>query len=190
MSFSSHSKDFLWLQLRDLPYFRGVLRAVESRFYQDIELPRPILDLGCGDGHFVTITFDEPIDFGIDPWTGPVHQAEKRGGYTTVVQGNGDKIPVSDGSYATVMSNSVLEHIPDLDPVLAEVHRVSSANRGTFRWPGQFANRFMLKLTTNLKGRILSILPAGSMVDEPRKSRTQCIRLFKSPVDAMEGRRA
>lgn len=124
MPSSSHSKDFLWLQLRDLPYFRAVLRAVESRFYQDIDLPRPILDLGCGDGHFVTITFDEPIDFGIDPWTGPVHQAESRGGYRTVVQGAGDEIPVPDGSYATVMSNSVLEHIPDLDPVLAEVKRV------------------------------------------------------------------
>ena len=80
MPSSTQKKDFLWLQLRDLPYFRGVLRAVESRFYQDIELPRPVLDLGCGDGHFVTVTFDTPIDFGIDPWTGPVHQAVGRGG--------------------------------------------------------------------------------------------------------------
>lgn len=128
MSASSHSKDFLGLQLRDLPYFRGVLRAVESRFYQDIELPGPVLDLGCGDGHFVTITFDEPIDFGIDPWTGPVNQAARRGGYRVVVQGSGDEIPVPDGSYASVMSNSVLEHIPDLEPVLAEVARVLRPN--------------------------------------------------------------
>jgi SAM-dependent methyltransferase len=121
---SSNPKDFLWLQLRDLPYFRGVLRAVESRFYQKIDLPQPVLDLGCGDGHFVTITFDQPIDFGIDPWSGPVKQAARRGGYRIVVQGSGDRIPVPSKTFASVMSNSVLEHIPDLDPVLAEVARV------------------------------------------------------------------
>ena len=124
MPSSSHLKDFLWLQLRDLPYFRAVLRAVKSRFYQDIELPQPVLDLGCGDGHFVTITFDKPVDFGIDPWAGPVKQAGLRGGYRIVVQGTGDEIPVLDGTFASVMSNSVLEHIPELDPVLAEVARV------------------------------------------------------------------
>ncbi|HWQ04218.1 MAG TPA: class I SAM-dependent methyltransferase [Longilinea sp.] len=124
MPSSSQPKDFLWLQLQDLPYFRAVLRAVESRFYQDIPLPQPVLDLGCGDGHFVTITFDKPIDFGIDPWTGPVKQAAQRGGYRIVVQGAGGEIPVPDGTFASVMSNSVLEHIPELDPVLAEVARV------------------------------------------------------------------
>ncbi len=41
-----------------------------------------------------------------------------------MVQGAGDEIPVPDGSYASVMSNSVLEHIPDLDPVIREVARV------------------------------------------------------------------
>ena len=124
MPSSIRPKDFLWLQLRDLPYFRAVLRAVESRFYQGIELSRPVLDLGCGDGHFVTITFDKQIDFGIDPWTGPVKQAVQRGGYRLVIQGSGDEIPVPAGTFASVMSNSVLEHIPELDPVLAEVARV------------------------------------------------------------------
>jgi len=55
-------KDYLWLNIRELHYFRGLLRAVEARFYQDIELPRPILDVGCGDGQFATIAFDSPID--------------------------------------------------------------------------------------------------------------------------------
>ena len=46
------NKDYLWLNLRDLPYFRAMLRAVEAEFYQEFELPSPTLDLGCGDGHF------------------------------------------------------------------------------------------------------------------------------------------
>ncbi len=117
-------KDYLWLQIKDLPYFRGLLRAVEARVYRDIELPGPVFDLGCGDGHFATIAFDHPLDVGLDPWTGPVRQAGKRGGYHEVIQGAGDRLPFPSQYFGSAVSNSVLEHIPELDPVLAEVARV------------------------------------------------------------------
>ena len=68
-------EDFLFRHVRDLPYFRGLLRAVESRFYQDLELRRPVYDLGCGDGHFASVTFEQRIDVGLDPWHGPIHEA-------------------------------------------------------------------------------------------------------------------
>ena len=64
-------KDFLWLHLRDLPYFRSITRAVEAQFFQQFELARPILDIGSGDGHFASVTFADPLDIGLDPWTGP-----------------------------------------------------------------------------------------------------------------------
>jgi SAM-dependent methyltransferase len=118
------SKDYLGLQLQDMPYFRAVLRAVECRFYQDFELPGPVLDLGCGDGHFVTVAFDHPLDAGVDPWTGPVRQAGKRGGYRMVAQGYGDRLPFEDGYFSSAISNSVLEHIPDVDSVVCEISRV------------------------------------------------------------------
>ena len=54
---STDTDDLLWRHLRGVPAFRALLRAVESRFYQDLELPRPVLDLGCGDGHFAGTTF-------------------------------------------------------------------------------------------------------------------------------------
>lgn len=117
-------KDFLGLQLKDMPYFRAVLRAVECRFYQDYPLPSPTLDLGCGDGHFATLAFDRKLEVGIDPWTGPVIEAGLRGGYNLAVQGFGDKLPFSDDYFSSAVSNSVLEHIPDLEPVLAEMNRV------------------------------------------------------------------
>lgn len=117
-------KDYLWLNLRELPYFRAILRAVEARFYQDYDLQGPVLDLGCGDGHFATITFDRPLDVGLDPWTGPLRLASKRNWYPMVVQGLGHQIPFEDGYFNAAVSNSVLEHIPDLDPVLAEMGRV------------------------------------------------------------------
>ncbi len=117
-------KDYLGLQLKDMPYFRAVLRAVECRFYQDYPLTSPVLDLGCGDGHFATLAFDHKLDVGIDPWAGPVLEAGKRGGYHLAVQGYGDKLPFPDGYFASALSNSVMEHIPELDPVLAEMNRV------------------------------------------------------------------
>jgi SAM-dependent methyltransferase len=118
------NRDFLWVQISELPYFRGLLRAVESRFYRDIPLQQPVLDLGCGDGHFASRTFDQPIAVGIDPWAGPVRLAAGSGAYDEVIHGSGDQMPFSDGFFNTCISNSVLEHIPDLDPVLAETARV------------------------------------------------------------------
>ncbi|MEW5868773.1 MAG: class I SAM-dependent methyltransferase [Chloroflexota bacterium] len=120
-------KDFLWLQLRELPYFRGLMRAVEASFYPEIELPSPVLDVGCGDGHFVTAAFENnrlPIDVGLDPWGAPLREATRRGGYRALVQAEGDRMPFPDGYFSSAFSNSVLEHIPDVEAVLAEVHRV------------------------------------------------------------------
>lgn len=124
VNLSVQNRDFLGLQLKDMPYFRAVLRAVESRFYQDYPLPAPVLDLGCGDGHFVTVAFDHALDVGLDPWTAPVREAGKRGSYHLTTQASGGRMPFADGYFASALSNSVLEHIPELDPVLSEMNRV------------------------------------------------------------------
>lgn len=118
-------KDFLWLHLYELPYFRSLVRANEARFYQDLELPAPILDIGCGDGHFASIAFEQSIDIGIDPWTGPLHKAKAATNiYRNLIQASAAEIPVPDGHFSSAISNSVLEHIPDVDAVLFETARV------------------------------------------------------------------
>ncbi len=121
---STDKPDFLWLHLRDLPYFRALLRAVEAQFYQDFDMPSPVLDVGCGDGHFATVTFDRPLDVGLDPWGGPIREAARRGGYRLLVQADGGYMPFPDAHFASGLSNSVLEHIPHVDRVLAETARV------------------------------------------------------------------
>jgi ubiquinone/menaquinone biosynthesis C-methylase UbiE len=117
-------KDHLWNQVSSMPYFRGLLRAVEGRFYETIALPAPTLDLGCGDGHFASLVFDRKLDVGLDPWEAPLKEAEKRGPYQEVVRADGDQIPYPDAYFSSAVSNSVLEHIPDLDPVLNDLARV------------------------------------------------------------------
>jgi SAM-dependent methyltransferase len=120
----SPKKDFLWLHLRDLPYFRAMLRAVEAEFYQDYDLPSPTLDLGCGDGHFASIAFNRKLEVGLDPWAPPIKKARLSGGYKHLVLADGAKIPFEAGYFASAVSNSVLEHIPHIDQVLVETARV------------------------------------------------------------------
>jgi SAM-dependent methyltransferase len=116
--------DLLWKHLKTVPAFRALLRSVEARFYPNIDLPEPILDLGCGDGHFARLTFDQPLLAGIDPWWGPLKKAKDSGAYTHVIQSLGNQLPFSTNYFGSVISNSVLEHIPDVQPVLSDVSRV------------------------------------------------------------------
>ncbi len=117
-------KDFLFLHLRDLPYFRALIRAVEASFYQTLELPAPTLDVGCGDGHFARLTFERKIEVGLDPWHAPIHEARKGGAYDLLVEADAAQAPFPGGTFASAFSNSVLEHIPHIDAVLADVNRV------------------------------------------------------------------
>ncbi len=117
-------KDFLQLHLRDLPYFRALIRAVEAAVYQDLDLPAPVLDVGCGDGHFASLTFDRRIDVGLDPWHAPIQEAGTRRAYRLLVEADGARAPFADGVFASAFSNSVLEHIQPVEAVLAEIGRL------------------------------------------------------------------
>lgn len=116
--------DLLWRHLRDLPAFRALLRAVEASFYADLPLRRPTLDVGCGDGHFAAAAFEGGLDAGFDPGWGSLAEARERRAYHVLAQAEGARMPYPDGCFAMVVSNSVLEHIPRVQPVLEEVARV------------------------------------------------------------------
>lgn len=116
--------DYLWAHLTELPYFRSLLRAVEANFYQDVEFPEPVLDVGCGDGHFASVAFDQEIDIGIDPDLRALQEAQGRKAYHGLVQSDGARLPYAEASIGSAFSNSVLEHIPDLEAVLLDVGRV------------------------------------------------------------------
>ena len=111
-------------QLQELPAFRALLRAVEADFYADLPMPAPVLDLGCGDGHFASVAFMHKLDVGLDPWTGPLREARFRNGYHILTHADGARMPFPDAHFATIVSNSVLEHIPDVEPVVREAARV------------------------------------------------------------------
>jgi SAM-dependent methyltransferase len=129
--------DPLQRHLCELPAFRALLRAVEARFYRDLPMPEPVLDLGCGDGHFASVAFDRPLAAGFDPAWASLQEARLRGAHRILAMAEGGRMPFSDGTFGTVVSNSVLEHIPDLPPVLAETARVlQPGGRFYFSVPG------------------------------------------------------
>lgn len=122
------AEQILWQNVLQLPAFRALLRAVESSFYQTISLPSPTIDLGCGDGQFAQVTFRQPLTLGLDPERRFLQEAIRQRGYRHLVQADAACIPCPDAWFASGMSNSVLEHIPDVEAVLQEVARVLKPN--------------------------------------------------------------
>jgi SAM-dependent methyltransferase len=118
-------------------------RSLECRLYPTVPFERPILDLGCGEGLFAKILFQEQIDTGIDPNPHELERARQLGAYRELIECYGDRIPKPDGSYRTVFSNSVLEHIPDVEPIFAEVFRIlAPEGRFHFTAPSPRFERF------------------------------------------------
>jgi SAM-dependent methyltransferase len=139
------SDDLLWQQLKTLPAFRALLRAVEARFYYHVPLPEPTLDVGCGDGHFARMAFPgRRITAGVDPWWRPLQKSVRGGNYMAPIQALGDNLPFADDYFASAFSNSVLEHIPDIQPVLNEVSRVlRTGGRFLITMPSQYFNEYL-----------------------------------------------
>ena len=99
-------------------------RYYECRILEKFPFNDPVLDIGCGDGLFAHILFSNKIDTGIDMNSRELERAQELGAYVELVHARGDSIPKPDGVYSTIISNSVLEHIPDLGPVFREIHRL------------------------------------------------------------------
>lgn len=119
-------RDFIYEYARQAPLALALERALECRLLADYPLARPVLDVGCGDGRFVEILYGAatPIDYGLDADPAEIARAAPRRVYATLFTASATAIPLADGSVATVVSNSTLEHIQPLREVLAEVTRV------------------------------------------------------------------
>jgi SAM-dependent methyltransferase len=149
-------KEFLHRYLSVAPAALAVERSMECNILASKQFARPVLDVGCGDGVFASILFNDKIDTGIDFDADEIRRAMAFGAYGELVVCGGDAIPKPDGSFRTIFSNSVLEHIPDLLPVVREVHRLLAVG-GYFYvtiptdrweaavWPARLLSAFGLK---------------------------------------------
>jgi SAM-dependent methyltransferase len=116
--------NFLFNYIKNAPLALGIERSLECEIMRRQKFERPVLDIGCGDGLFSYILVDEKIDVGIDPDGRELERARKYGMYDELIQCCGDNIPKESGTFNTILSNSVLEHIAEPFPVLNEASRL------------------------------------------------------------------
>jgi SAM-dependent methyltransferase len=124
---AEESRDFLKAYLAEAPLALAILRAVECRELAECELDPPILDLGCGDGLTARILWGESadwIDAGLDLSLSGLLAAKGRGMYRCLTCADLTHIPFADHVFGAVLSNCVLEHVPDLAAGLREIARV------------------------------------------------------------------
>jgi SAM-dependent methyltransferase len=110
--------------LRFAPLSLALWRAAEARAIASAPLPRPLLDVGCGFGEFGRVFFEEPADVGLDVSRSDLRLNLAHNPYRSLVQADGCRLPFRDAAFASVLSVSVVEHIPNADEVLPEAWRV------------------------------------------------------------------
>lgn len=164
-------KYFLTAYLKERPLFLSLIRAKEAYLYQkSLPFKKPILDVGCGDGMFAKITFAKMIDIGLDLKESRIEEAKKQKIYKKFITYDGRHIPMPARSFATVVSNCVLEHVEDIEHVLKEIYRVMKPG-------GLFLTTVMAKpWEEHLFG---SVLMGNSYKDWMRKKQVH-LNLFSS----------
>ncbi|OGY20661.1 MAG: hypothetical protein A3A65_00525 [Candidatus Chisholmbacteria bacterium RIFCSPLOWO2_01_FULL_49_14] len=112
--------------LLQAPSAWAVIRALEAEVLEQFSFRPPILEIGCGDGIFSQVLFAKKgaVDVGIDIHKQELERASKTGVYKHLILTSATDIPLKAQSQRTVFSNGVLEHILELEKVLAEVSRV------------------------------------------------------------------
>ncbi len=124
--------DYLTPLLTNAPASWALIRANEIRALDGIEFKQPSLDVGCGDGLVAKIILSnkriKKFDVGIDLSLREINKAQKSGAYKKCIVANVYDLPFPDQAFQTVFSNSVVEHIPNLQQALSEMSRVLKKN--------------------------------------------------------------
>jgi SAM-dependent methyltransferase len=99
-------------------------RAAELKALRQCTFAAPVLEIGCGNGRFASLLLPR-VEWGIDLNPRQIAKcAERNGLYGHLGSMDARALKFADGVFATVFANCVIEHIPDLDLVLAECRRV------------------------------------------------------------------
>ena len=103
--------------------WQTLLRALEACRLAQGNYQERTADLGCGKGQ-VASSMGVRFNLGLDIDYRAVLSAKQRGIHDTGLCADICSLPLRDESLATIMCNSVFEHIPDLDVGVSEISRV------------------------------------------------------------------
>ncbi|HET9015557.1 MAG TPA: class I SAM-dependent methyltransferase [Thermomicrobiaceae bacterium] len=101
----------------------GLWRAAEVAALREHGYHRPVLDFGCGDG-LVGSQVLRRIDIGVDPNAAALERARPLGVYRRLEAEPIERVDLPPASVATVVSNSVVEHLERPEEALAAVARL------------------------------------------------------------------
>jgi SAM-dependent methyltransferase len=83
--------------------------------------PGPVLDVGCGDGLFARIAFDDVEVWGIDIDAAEGRWAAASQAYSQVILGDVTRAALPAGFFGTCVANCSLEHVPRIDLALKNI---------------------------------------------------------------------
>lgn len=117
-------EDYFRDYLEKCPIAMAFWRSLECHRFSKEKLDHPVLDVGCGDGFLARVAFGGNLEAGIDLDPQEVERAVASKSYKKALCASATELPFPKGSFKTVVSNCVLEHIPDIDKALKEISRV------------------------------------------------------------------
>lgn len=118
--------DYAREYLRKTSIALSLVRSIECNVLSGMKFVRPVLDIGCGDGLFAGMLFEDKVDNGIDISPKEIERARRSGKYGQLEVARAGSLPFPDNSFMTVFSNCVVEHLDDLDASFAEACRVTA----------------------------------------------------------------
>lgn len=101
----------------------GLWRAAEIAALREQYFEPPVLDLGCGDGLVMAMVLPQ-VELAVEPDAIALQQALHQGIYQQAIAAPIETAAIPTASISTIVSNSVLEHIPNLNAALRAVARI------------------------------------------------------------------
>lgn len=151
-------ESFLKIYFKNRPLFLGLIRAKELELFRRF-LPPPailstlqILDFGSGDGFFTGTLLGGtrvPVT-AADLDEEAALKAQRGGTYHRVTCSDGVRLPFKNSTFDLIISNSVLEHVEDLQHTVKELSRVLKSGGRllssvmTGRWEAYLLGRLFL----------------------------------------------
>lgn len=100
-----------------------IKECVRLAALRGVDCPGPILDVGCGDGLFARLAFQEAEVWGIDIDATEGRHAQASNAYSQIVLGDITRATLPEGFFRSCVANCSLEHVPDLDAALRTIYR-------------------------------------------------------------------
>jgi SAM-dependent methyltransferase len=105
------------------PTALAIKECVRLHSMRGLQCEGPILDVGCGDGLFARLAFQEAEVWGIDIDGNEGRRAQASRAYAQVMLADITRARLPESFFGSCVANCSLEHIPDLGAALRTIYK-------------------------------------------------------------------